>query len=152
MPAAKAAPLADTVSVLGVEPLVGITDNHGPPEAVVAAAVKVKLAPLLETERVWAAGAAPPTVCAKESELDETASVAVGVMLRVTATVWGLLAALAAVMTMAPVNVPTGSPVGTARAVRLVGVVPAAILATSQPPPEFVGVATVKLNEVPSVL
>ncbi len=89
------------------------------------------------------------TFCVKESEPGATATVAVGVMVRVTATVWGLLAALAAVIVSVPVKVPTGSPAGFTVTSSLAGVAPADKVATSQ---EVLPVGGERVSAVPSVL
>ena len=144
--------MTKTLTIAGVVAEVGVTESQLPPLLVAAEARKFKFPPMLDTARACAAGAGPPVVCVNDSAPGDTAMVAEGVIVRVTASVCGLLGAAPAATTTDPVYVPADSPGGITEIFRLLGVAPKSGPAESQLPPELVVNDTVKLTAVPSVL
>ena len=131
MPAASPETFTETVSVEGVEPLVGETDNQFPPELVAADAAKFTFGPVAVRVNCWFAGLEPPA-CALKVSGDGAGMV---VTLKVTFTVRGLFVAPEAVSVIVPVFTPAVALVGSACTEMTVEpVVPLVGLTDSQPP------------------
>src|SRR5437016_12045906 len=137
VPTSSPAPFTETLSVEGVVAFCGLTDSQfcPPPWFTVAVAWKVIAAPVPVTLTVCGAGGWPVVFCVKVRELVDTPSVAVGVTVRVTGTVSGIVdvalatfAGLVATIVTVPVYVPTPKPAGFAVTVMFEGVGPVAVL------------------------
>jgi hypothetical protein len=99
------APFAVTVNVAGVVAFSGLTESQLLPWLTVTLVAKVIAEPTLLTETVCGFGAAPPVDCVKDSELCDTASVAVGETTNVTVIASGLFATFAGLVAVS-VTVP----------------------------------------------
>jgi hypothetical protein len=113
-----------------VEPLLGFAESH--PE-LLAAAMNIRIEPLLPTWTDCDGGGVPPIWNAKLRGAAGTMSVGAALIVRFTGIVCGLLEALAELNTMEPVYVLAARPAGLTEMLTLLGVVPPPELTESQP-------------------
>ena len=96
--------MTDTLIAPGVVPLAGDAVSHAPPVVVVLVVVKLRAAPLLLVETLCAGGDEPPAWAVKDRVVGLRVRFGGGaVMVKVTATVRGLLPAAAAATDTVPV-------------------------------------------------